>query len=81
MTHITESRAITNHAAMGRPTSAGTDRTYPTAREVLGAGIDRADGHKELAEAKSTWDSEGGAADPRTTQVGARNGPLMPRAH
>ncbi|EPQ80110.1 hypothetical protein MMEU_0635 [Mycobacterium marinum str. Europe] len=48
---------------------------------MLGAGIDRADGHKELAEAKSTWDSEGGAADPRTTQVGASNGPLMPRAH
>jgi hypothetical protein len=67
MTHITEARFIANHAAMGRSTPAATDRPYLTAREVLRAGISRAAGRKELAAAKSTWDSEGGATDQRTT--------------
>jgi hypothetical protein len=63
MTHITEARVITNHAAMGRSTPAPTDQPYLTAGEVLRAGIRRVVGRKEMAAARSTWDSEGGATD------------------
>jgi hypothetical protein len=66
MTHITEARIIANHAATGRSTPA-TDSPYLTVGEVLQAGICRAAGRKEMAAAKSTWDSEGGATDQRTT--------------
>jgi hypothetical protein len=81
MTHITEARVIANPAAMGRSTPAATDRPYLTAREVLRAGIRRAAGRKEMAAAKSTWDSEGGATDQRTTHGEAETGPLLPQAH
>lgn len=81
MTHITEARVIANHAATGRSTPAATDRPYLTAREVLRAGISRAAGRKEMAAAKSTWDSEGGANDQRITH--GENGirPLVPQEH
>jgi hypothetical protein len=81
MTHNTEARVIANHAATGRSTPADTDRPYLTAREVLRAGISRAAGRKELAAAKSTWDSEGGATDQRTTHGENRAGPLAQREH
>src|SRR4029077_21213772 len=79
MTHITEARVIANHAAMRRSTPAATDRPYLTAREVLRAGISRAAGRKEMAAAKSTWDSEGGATDQRTTRGENGIGPLVPQ--
>jgi hypothetical protein len=81
MTHITEARVIANHAAMRRSTPAATDRPYLTAREVLRAGISRAAGRKEMAAAKSTWDSEGGATDQRTTRGENGIGPLVPQDH
>lgn len=81
MTYITGARVITNHAAMGRSTPAVTDRPYLTAGEVLRAGMRRAAGRKEMAAAKSTWDSEGGATDQRTTHGVAGTGPLVPQAH
>lgn len=46
MTHIIEARVIGNHAAMGRPTPAATDRPYLTVHEVLRAGINRAAGRQ-----------------------------------
>ncbi len=81
MTHSTEARVIANHAAMGRSTPAATDRPYLTVGEVLRTGIRRAAGRKEMAAAKSTWDSEGGATDQRTAhgEVGPR--PLVPKAY
>ena len=81
MTHITEARVIANHAAMGRSTPAATDRPYLTAREVLRAGISRAAGRKEMAAAKSMWDSEGGATDQRTAHGENGIGPLVPQGH
>lgn len=63
MTHITEARVITNHAGMGRSAPAATNRPYLTVGEVLRAGMCRTAGRKEMAAAKSTWDSEGGATD------------------
>ncbi len=81
MTHITEARIIADHAAMGRPTPATTDRPYLTVGEVFRAGICRAAARKEMAAAKSTWDSEGGATDQRTTDGEAGTGPLVPQAH
>lgn len=81
MTHNTEAPVIANHAAMGRSTPADTDRPYLTAREVLRAGISRAAGRKEMAAAKSTWDSEGGATDQRMTHGEAGTGPVASLAH
>jgi hypothetical protein len=81
MTHITEARVIANHAAMGSSTPAATDRPYLTVGEVLRAGIRRAAGRKDMAAAQSTWDSEGGATDQRTTHGEAGTGPLVPQAH
>ena len=81
MTHITEARVIANHAAMGRSTPTATDRPYLTVGEVLRAGIRRAAARKDMAAAQSTWDSEGGATDQRTTHGEARTGPLVPQAH
>jgi hypothetical protein len=48
---------------------------------VLRAGIPRAAGRKEMAAAKSTWDSEGGANDQRINH--GENGirPLVPQEH
>jgi hypothetical protein len=79
MTRITEARVIANHAAMGRSTPAATDRPYLTVGEVFRAGICRAAARKEMAAANSTWDSEGGATDQRTTHGEAETGPLMPQ--
>ena len=81
MTHITEARVITNHAAMSRSMPAATDRPYLTVGEVLRAGMCRAAGRKQMAAAKSTWDSEGGATDQRMTHGEAGTGPLVPSAH
>jgi hypothetical protein len=61
MTHMTEARAIGNHAAVGTSTPAATHRPYLTAHEVLRAGVRRAAGRKDMAAAQSMWDSEGGA--------------------
>jgi len=77
MTHITEARVITNQRAMGRSMPAATDRPYLTAGEVLRAGMRRAAGRKEMAAAKSTWDSEGGATDRRTIRRSAGAGPVV----
>jgi hypothetical protein len=60
MTHISEAP---NHAAMGKPTPAATGRPYLTVGEVIRAGPCRAAARKDMAAAKSTWDSEGGATD------------------
>jgi hypothetical protein len=81
MTHITESRVITNHVVKGISKPAATDRPYLTAVEVLRAGIRRTAGRKEMAAAKSAWDSEGGATDQRTTHGQPVTGPLVPPAH
>jgi hypothetical protein len=81
MTHITEARVIANHATMSRSTPAATDRPYLTVGEVLRAGIGRAARRKEMAAAKSAWDSEGGATNQRTTHGEAGTGPLVPQAH
>ena len=78
MTHISEAP---NHAAMGKPTPAATGRPYLTVGEVIRAGMCRAAAPKEMAAAKSTWDSEGGATDQRTTDGDAGAGPLVPQAH
>lgn len=77
MTHITEARLVTNHGAVGRSTPAATDRPYLTVGEVLRAGMRRAAGRKAIAAAKSTWDSEGGATDQRTTHGEAGTRPLV----
>jgi hypothetical protein len=61
MEPITEARVKGSHAAMCRSTPAATDRQYPTAGDVLRAGIRRAATRKEIAAAQSIWDSEGGA--------------------
>ena len=81
MTHITEARVIANHAAMGRSTPAAGDRPYLTVGELLRAGIRRAAGRKEMAVALSTWDSEGGATDQRTTHGEGGTGSLVPQTH
>ena len=81
MTHITEARVIANHAAMGRSTPAATDRPYSTIHEVLRAGLRRAAARKDMAAAQSTWDSEGGATERRTTYAEVGTGSLVPRVH
>jgi hypothetical protein len=81
MTHITDARVIANHAAIGRSTRTATDRPYLTVGEILSAGIRRAAARKDMAAAKSTWDSEVGATDQRTTNGEAGTGPLVPQAH
>jgi hypothetical protein len=60
MTHITESRAIGNHADMGGSPLAAA-RTSLTVTQILRAGIQRRVRRTEAAAAQSTWDSEGGA--------------------
>jgi hypothetical protein len=62
MTHITESRAIGNHAEMGGSAPAAP-RASLTVTEILSAGVGRRASRKETAAAQSTWDSEGGAAE------------------
>jgi hypothetical protein len=81
MTQITEVRDVANGAAMNRSTPAASDRPYLTVGAVLRAGIRRAAGRTEMAAAKSTWDSEGGATDQRTTHGKDGTGPLVPQAH
>ena len=63
MEPITEARVKARHAAMCRSTPAATDKQYPTAGDVLRAGICRAATRKEMVAAQSIWDSEGGATE------------------
>jgi hypothetical protein len=63
MKPITAARVMASHAAMCRSIPATTDRQYPTARDVLRAGIYRAATRKEMVAAQSIWDSEGGATE------------------
>lgn len=79
MTRTTEGPVTANHAALCRSTPAG-GRAYLTVGEVLRAGVRRAAGRKEMDAAKSTWDSEGGAGDKRTTNGKNRTGALVPQA-
>jgi hypothetical protein len=72
---------MANRAAMGRSTPAATDGPYLTVGEVIRAGMCRAAARKEMAAAKSTWDSEGGATGQRTTHGEAETGALVPQAH
>jgi hypothetical protein len=81
MTHITEARVIASDATVVRSTPAASDRPYLTAGEVLRAGMGRAARRKEMAAAKSAWDSEGGAINQRTAHGEAGSGPLVPQAH
>jgi hypothetical protein len=81
MMHITDARVSAHHAAISRSTPAGADRPYLTVGEVLRAGMRRAARRRELAEAKSTWVSEGGATDQLMTHGEAGIRPLVPRAH
>ena len=60
MTHITEARAIGNHAGMGGPPPAASRKSL-TVTEMLRSGVRRRVRGKEMAEAESTWDSEGGS--------------------
>ena len=84
MTHITEARLIGNHAAMGRSNPAASD-TALTVKDILRAGAGRRAGREEMREemaaAQSTWESEGGAGQRRTTAGQARSTSLVPRAH
>jgi hypothetical protein len=79
MTHITEARLIGNHAAMGGSTPAAS--TTVTVKDILRAGVGRRARRKEMAAAQSTWDSEGGASERRTTAGQAGSTSLVPRAH
>lgn len=82
MTHITEPRVIDNHADMGSiaPKSfkkSEDSYTALTVTDVLRAGMRRTRRRRALAEAESTWDSEGGATAPEAragveTQSGRR---------
>jgi hypothetical protein len=80
MTHITEGRVIGNHAAMGKSTPAAPD-TPLTVKNILRAGARRAARRREILAAQSTWDSEGGAGERRTTDGKVRSTSLVPRAH
>ncbi len=60
MTHITEARAIGNHAEMGRPRRAHS-RIPMTVNGILQSGVRRRVRRKETDAAETTWDSEGGA--------------------
>jgi hypothetical protein len=62
MTHITDIRAIGNHADMGGPTRA-VPRKSSTVVEILRMGARRRTRGTEMASAESAWDSEGGAAE------------------
>ncbi len=64
MTHITEKRVIGNHEDMGKSTTAVTPRIPQTVWDVLRAGVRRNTTRKEMTAAQSTWDDEGGAAEP-----------------
>ena len=65
MTASTEARVIGNHAAMGESTPAAINRPYLSVHEVLGAGVRRAAGRRDMAVAQAVWDSEGGANEAR----------------
>jgi hypothetical protein len=78
MTHISETRVIGNHAAMGRSTPAASDAPL-TVTDILRAGVRRRAKRKEMAAAQSTWDSEGGAGEWRTTDGEVRSTSLVPR--
>jgi hypothetical protein len=80
MTHITEARVIGNHAAMGMSTPAAPE-TRLTVKEILLAGVRRAAERMEIQAAQSTWDSEGGAGEPRTTGGKVVPRSLVPRVH
>jgi hypothetical protein len=80
MTDITQARLIGNHAAMGGSTPAASDTTV-TVKDILRAGVGRRARRKEMAAAQSTWDSEGGASERRTTAGQAGSTSLVPRAH
>jgi hypothetical protein len=62
MTHLTEPRAIGNHADMGASTPEAS-RMPLTVRDIFRAGVRRVAGRRELAVAQATWDSEGGATE------------------
>jgi hypothetical protein len=59
MTHITEVRAIGNHAEMGG-SSPSESRAALTVFDILRAGARRRARREETDTAQSTWDSEGG---------------------
>ena len=80
MTLIIEGRVIANHPGVSRSTTAASNRPYLTVGDVLRAGVRRTAERKESAAAESTWDSEGGAADQRTTNGEAGTRDLVPRA-
>jgi hypothetical protein len=66
MTHITEARFIGNHADMGKSRPAASP-TLLTVTEIVRAGVRRRARRTEVAEAQSTWDSEGKATERGTT--------------
>ena len=79
MTRTIEGRVVANHPGMRRSTTTAGARPYLTVGDVLRAGVRRTAERKETAAAESAWDSEGGAADQRTTHGEAGNGVLVPR--
>ena len=80
MTHIPEARVICNHAAMGGSIPPASDAPL-TVTDILRAAVRRRAGRIEMATAQSTWDSEGGAGEPRTTDGEAWSTSLVPRDH
>ncbi|WP_131807593.1 hypothetical protein [Mycolicibacterium wolinskyi] len=69
MTHITEPRAIGNHADMGSidpKDNKKSDDSYTalTVTDVLRAGVRRSRRRRVVTDAESTWNSEGGAITP-----------------
>lgn len=76
MTHITEEPVIGNHADMGRSTTVAT-RTSLTVTDILRAGVRRRTAHMEMTADRSTWDSEGGAAEAGESLRGGTEGLLL----
>jgi hypothetical protein len=60
MTHITDARAIDDHADMGESAPAGSRKSL-TVKEIVRGGLHRRAGDDETAAAQSEWDAEGGA--------------------
>ncbi len=60
MMHITDPRAIDDHADLGESALAGSRKSL-TVKEIVRSGLRRRASHDEMAAAQSEWDAEGGA--------------------
>ncbi len=60
MMHIPDERVVGNHADMGASPAAASRKSL-TVHEILRAGVSRRARSREMASARSVWDSEGGS--------------------